>query len=73
MNSDKQNMKLVAVTSYKTKEGEKKNRWTTIGIAYANKDGSFNLRFDFLPARMDDQTTIQMRPFDPKRDEQASE
>ena len=70
MNTEKQNMKLVAVQNYKTREGEKKNRWTPIGIAYANKDGSYNLRFDFLPARMDENTTIQMRPFDPKRDEQ---
>ena len=34
-------------------------------VAFANKDGvSWNLRFDYLPARPD--ITIQLRPFNPK-------
>jgi hypothetical protein len=38
--------------------GEKKNRWTNVGIAFENRDRSYNLRFDFLPTRIAD-TTIQ--------------
>jgi hypothetical protein len=63
-------MKLVAVVQYG--EGDtRKSRWTNIGIAFQNRDGSWNLRFDYLPAHMAD-TTIQMRPFDSRTDEQPS-
>ena len=34
--------------------------WTRIGTAFKNRDGSFNLRFDFLPADLAG-TTIQVR------------
>ena len=46
---------LAVVTRGKT------NYWTRIGVAYENKDGSWNLRFDFLPT--DPETTIQLRDF----------
>jgi hypothetical protein len=36
-----------------------------------NKDGSYNLRFDYLPAHLAD-TTIQLREFDPKETAQPS-
>jgi hypothetical protein len=68
MNSNSKNMmKLVAVVQYG--EGEnRKNRWTTIGVAFENRDGSWNLRFDYLPANLAT-TTIQMRAFDPRSEE----
>jgi hypothetical protein len=66
MNS-KNKMKLVAVVQYG--EGEnKRSRWTNIGVAFENRDGSWNLRLDYLPAHMAD-TTIQLRPFDPRNDD----
>jgi hypothetical protein len=69
MNS-KNKMKLVAVVQYG--EGDnKKSRWTNIGVAFENRDGSWNLRFDCLPSNMAD-TTIQMRAFDPRSEEQPS-
>ena len=69
MNS-KNKMKLVAVVQYG--EGDaKRSRWTNIGIAFENRDGSWNLRFDYLPSNMAD-TTIQMRPFDPRSEEQPT-
>lgn len=37
-----------------------KGFWTRIGSAYVNRDGSFNLRFDYLPANLAE-TTIQVR------------
>ncbi len=41
--------------------------WTRIGTAFENKDGSLNLRFDYMPASAE--TTIQVRDPLPK-DEQ---
>ena len=66
MNS-KNKMKLVAVIKYG--EGERaRSRWTNIGVAFENRDGSWNLRFDYLPTNMAD-TTIQLRPFDSRSDD----
>jgi hypothetical protein len=49
-------------------EGEaKKSYWTRVGVAFENRDGSFNLRFDYMPARMSE-TTIQLRDFDPREE-----
>ena len=45
---------------------------TRIGVAFQNLDQSWNLRFDFIPARMGE-TTIQLRPFDAKPEEGAAE
>jgi hypothetical protein len=69
MNS-KNRMKLVAVVQYGEGD-EKKSRWTNIGVAFQNRDGSWNLRFDYMPARMAD-TTIQLRAFDAKTEDQPS-
>ncbi len=41
------------------REGSEKNFWTRIGTAFENKDGSWNLLFDYIPTSSD--TTIQMR------------
>ena len=38
----------------------KKGYWTRIGTAFRNRDGSLNLRFDYLPANLGG-TTIQVR------------
>ena len=42
------------------REGMEKGFWTRIGTAFQNKDGSWNLRFDYLPT--DRTATVQMRP-----------
>jgi hypothetical protein len=66
----KNRMKLVAVVQYG--EGDaKKSRWTNVGVAFQNRDGSWNLRFDYIPARMAD-TTIQLRAFDSRTEDQPS-
>jgi hypothetical protein len=49
-----------------------KSWWTRIGVAYENKDGSWNLKLDYVPTRLD-KTTIQLRPFSPKEEEEAAE
>jgi hypothetical protein len=41
------------------REGLKKGIWARIGSAFQNKDGSWNLKFDLLPAQPG--TTIQLR------------
>ena len=43
--------------------------WTRIGTAFENRDGSFNLCFDYCPT--DAQTTIQMRDPRPLDSEQG--
>ena len=49
-------------------EGDKrKTYWTTIGVAFENRDGSYNLRYDYLPADLA-RTTIQLRDFDAKEE-----
>ncbi len=55
------NMKqLVAVIS-KGNGDNQKSYWTKIGVAFENRDGSWNLKFDFVPT--DPATTIQLREF----------
>jgi len=62
--NDKKMMQIVGAVE-RTVGGEKKAWWTKIGVGFQNKDGSWNLRFDYLPARLAE-TTIQLREFDPK-------
>ena len=62
--NDKKMMQLVAAIE-RTVGDEKKTWWNKIGVAFQNKDGSWNLRFDYLPARMGE-TTIQLREIDAK-------
>ena len=61
---DRRMKKLVAVVERGDGES-KRSYWSTIGVAFENRDGSYNLRFDYVPARMGE-TTIQLRDFDPK-------
>jgi len=72
MNRDKTPMKkLVGAVEYTTADGEKKSHWTNIGVAFQNRDGSWNLRFNYIPARLQD-TTIQLRDFEAKDDEERA-
>jgi hypothetical protein len=67
MNTEtRSNMKqIVAAVERTTGDGEVKTWWTRVGVAFQNGDGSWNLRFDFLPT--DPRTTIQLRDFNPER------
>ena len=54
-------------------EGEaKKTFWTRIGVAFENRDGSWNLLFDYLPAKVDG-TTVQLRDFAASEPKEATE
>ena len=61
--NDHDRLAIVGVVNFEH-EGESKSRWTTIGTAFQNKDGSFNLRFEYMPVTG---ATVQIRPF-AKRD-----
>ena len=61
--NDHERLAIVGVVNFEH-EGEAKSRWTTIGTAFQNKDGSFNLRFEYMPVTG---ATVQFRPFQ-KRD-----
>jgi hypothetical protein len=50
-------MQLVAVVTR-----NEKSYWTRIGVASQNSDGSWNLKFDYLPADLG-ATTVQLRDF----------
>lgn len=57
--NDHDRLAIVGVVNFEH-EGESKSRWTTIGTAFQNKDGSFNLRFEYMPVTG---ATVQIRPF----------
>ena len=61
--NEHERLAIVGVVNFEH-EGEAKSRWTTIGTAFQNKDGSFNLRFEYMPVTG---ATVQIRPFQ-KRD-----
>lgn len=49
---------------YGVTERNNRSYWTRIGTAFTNRDGSYNLLFDFLPT--DPKVTIQVRDRAPK-------
>lgn len=61
---------LYGIREYRVNR-QTKNQWTRIGTAFLNKDGSWNLVYDFLPA--DPSTTIQMRDPFPREAEKPSD
>ena len=72
MANDKKNMKQLVAAIERGEGDDKKTYWTRIGVAFENRDGSWNLRFDFIPARPVE-TTVQLRDFDAKdRDKESA-
>jgi len=65
MANDTKNMKQLVAAIERGEGDGKKTYWTRIGVAFENRDGSWNLRFDFIPARPGE-TTVQLRDFDTK-------
>jgi hypothetical protein len=63
--STTKNMKHIwAAVNYTDGDNEKKSFWTRIGVAFENKDGSWNQVFDFFPTNPA-KTTIQLRDIVP--------
>jgi hypothetical protein len=69
-NANGKNMKQLVAAVERGEGEEKKSYWTRIGVAFENRDGSWNLRFDYLPARAD--ITVQLRDFKDKDEAQAA-
>ena len=67
--NDKKMMQLVGAVQRNVGD-DKKTWWTKIGVGFQNRDGSWNLRFDYLPTRLSE-TTIQLREMDPKENAQT--
>jgi len=61
---DSKNMKV----AYSVTERAGKSYWTRIGVAYVNKDGSWNLKLDAIPVAGG---TIQLREWEPRDEQQA--
>lgn len=66
MTNEKKNIKQLVAVVERGEGDERKSFWTRIGVAFQNKDGSSNLRFDYFPTNPD--TTVQLRDFDPKKE-----
>lgn len=56
------NMKQLVAAVQRGEGADKRSYWTRIGTAFENRDGSYNLCFDYLPAATT--TTIQLRDID---------
>lgn len=67
MSTNGKKMKQLVAAIERGEGDEKKTFWTRIGVAFENRDGSYNLRFDFIPTRTE--TTIQLRDFEAKEKE----
>jgi hypothetical protein len=71
MTNDKKKMKQLVAAIERGEGDDKKTFWTRIGVAFENRDGSYNLRFDFIPARLD-ATTVQLRDFEAREREKEA-
>jgi hypothetical protein len=78
-NTGSKMMQLVGAVERSTLDNDNnkttKTWWTRIGIAFENSDGSWTLKFDYLPTRLHE-TTIQLRPMRAKgvtEEEEAAE
>ena len=45
--------------------------WTRIGVAFENRDGSWTLKFDFVPTSA--ATTVQLREFRPREEPEVTD
>ncbi len=64
---DNKKVKQIVSAIERGEGDQKKSFWNRVGTAFENKDGSWNLRFDYFPT--DPTTTIQLRDIDPKKTE----
>lgn len=68
MAMQKKMKQLMAITT-RGEGSNEKTFWTRIGVGFENNDGSYNLRFEFLPTHLVD-TTIQLRDFKEKEEKE---
>jgi len=66
MSNARTNMKQIAAVVERGEGADAKKFWTRIGVAFENRDGSWNLRFDYFPTNP--ATTVQLRDIDERED-----
>lgn len=59
-------MKQIVAVVERGEGADVKKFWTRVGVAFENRDGSWNLRFDYFPT--DPKTTVQLRDIDARDD-----
>ncbi|MCA9595405.1 MAG: hypothetical protein KC776_18955 [Myxococcales bacterium] len=64
--STRTNMKQIVAVVERGEGTDTKKFWTRIGVAFENRDGSWNLRFDYFPTNP--ATTVQLRNIDERVD-----
>ncbi len=65
-------MSQVSKSIYGIVKRNEKSYWTRIGTAFVNRDGSLNLKLDFLPSDMSS-ITIQVRDDDREKEAMPAE
>ncbi|MCC7538395.1 MAG: hypothetical protein IT379_19380 [Deltaproteobacteria bacterium] len=65
------NMKQIVAVVERGEGSDAKKFWTRIGVAFENRDGSWNLRFDYFPTNP--ATTVQLREMDHRDDDERRE
>lgn len=65
------NMKQIVAVVERGEGADAKKFWTRIGVAFENRDGSWNLRFDYFPTNP--ATTVQLREMELRDDDERRE
>lgn len=71
MSNARTNMKQIVAVVERGEGADAKKFWTRIGVAFENRDGSWNLRFDYFPTSST--TTVQLRDRDDRDDPDRSD
>lgn len=71
MSNARTNMKQIVAVVERGEGSDTKRFWTRIGVAFENRDGSWNLRFDYFPT--DPKTTVQLRDIDAREERDDGE
>lgn len=64
------NMKQIVAVVERGEGADAKKFWTRIGVAFENRDGSWNLRFDYFPTNAG--TTVQLRDIEERDDRRSA-
>ena len=70
-NNGRTNMKQIVAVVERGEGSDSKRFWTRIGVGFENRDGSWNLRFDYFPTNVG--TTVQLRDIDGREEREDSE
>ena len=66
--NDHERVGIYGIVNFKRDE-KQMSKWTQIGTGFQNRDGSFDLNFNYWPTNL---IKIQIRPFKPKQTAEES-